>query len=154
MAMTRRQFGLSAASALIARSQSSEDLAGLSLAEASRRIRAGTVSPTQLTEACLGRIRAYNPKINAWITVMRDQALAQAKVLGEEQRAGRIRGPLHGIPIGIKDNIDTAGVRTTAASVVRHADCRLSSALRARFTFSRMSLALAVQMNGLGAWLW
>ena len=118
MAMTRRQFGLSAASALMAYSQPSEDLAGLSLTEASRRIRTGTVSPTQLTEACLERIRAYNPKINAWITVMREQALTQAKVLGEEQRAGRIRGPLHGIPIGVKDNIDMAGVRTTAASAV------------------------------------
>ncbi len=118
MAITRRHFALSAASALLAQSQPSEDLASLSLAEASRRIRTGAASPTQLTEACLERIRTYNPKINAWITIMRDQALAQAKVLGEEQRAGRIRGPLHGIPIGIKDNIDTAGVRTTAASAV------------------------------------
>jgi len=118
MAMTRRQFALSAATAVMAHSQATDDPAVLSLAEASRRIGTGAVSPTQLTEACLDRIRAYNPKINAWITVMRDQALAQAKVLGDEQRAGRIRGPLHGIPIGIKDNIDTAGVRTTAASAV------------------------------------
>ena len=118
MAMTRRKFALSEASALMAHSQPSEDLAGLNLAEASRRIRTGAVNPTELTESCLERIRTYNPKINAWITVMRDQALAQAKVLGEEQRAGRIRGPLHGIPIGVKDNIDTAGVRTTAASAV------------------------------------
>jgi aspartyl-tRNA(Asn)/glutamyl-tRNA(Gln) amidotransferase subunit A len=118
MAITRREFALSAASALIASGQASGDLAGLSLAEASRRIRTGTVSPTQLTEACLERIRTYNPKINAWITVMREQALDQAKVLGEEQRAGSIRSPLHGIPIGVKDCIDTAGVRTTAASAV------------------------------------
>jgi len=118
MAITRRKFALSEASALMAHSQPSEDLAGLNLAEASHRIRTGAVNPTQLTESCLERIRTYNPKINAWITVMRDQALAQAKVLGEEQRAGRIRGPLHGIPIGVKDNIDTAGVRTTAASAV------------------------------------
>ena len=118
MAMTRRQFALSATGALMAHSQPSEGLAGLSLAEASRRIRTGAVNPTQLTESCLERIRTYNPKINAWITVMREQALAQAKVLGDEQRDGRIRGPLHGIPIGVKDNIDTAGVRTTAASAV------------------------------------
>jgi aspartyl-tRNA(Asn)/glutamyl-tRNA(Gln) amidotransferase subunit A len=116
--MTRRQFALSTASALIARGQSSEDLAALSLAEVSRRIRTGTVNPTQLTESCLERIRIYNPKINAWITVMREQALAEAKALGEEQRAGRIRGPLHGIPVGLKDNIDVLGVRTTAASAV------------------------------------
>ena len=109
-----RQFALPTVTAAVVHSQPSEDPAHLSLAEASRRIRAGTVSPTQLNEACLERIRAYNPKINAWITVMRSGALAQAKVLGEEQRASRIRVP-HGIPIGIKDNIDAAGVRTTAA---------------------------------------
>lgn len=49
---------------------------------------------------------------------MRSEALVKARVLGQEQRAGRIRAPLHDIPIGIKDNIDTAGVRTTAASAV------------------------------------
>src|SRR4051794_25692990 len=102
--MTRRQFALATGSAFMMRGQSSEDLAALSLAEASRRIRKGAINPTQLVESCLERIRTYNPKINAWITVMHEQALAQAKILGEEQRAGRIRGPLHGIPIGLKDN--------------------------------------------------
>lgn len=116
--MTPRRIASSKARALMVESQPIEDLVGLTLTEVSRRIRSGAVSPTQLTESCLARIRTYNPKINAWITVMEDQALAQAKVLGEEQRAGRIRSPLHGIPMGIKDNIDTAGVRTTAASAV------------------------------------
>ena len=71
-----------------------------------------------LTEACLASIKTWNPKINAWITVMREKALAQAKALADEQAAGRFRSPLHGIPIGLKDSIDTAGVRTTAASAV------------------------------------
>src|SRR4029077_5284010 len=68
--------------------------------------------------ACLARIQTYNPKINAWITVMREKALAQARELEKEQAAGRFRSPLHGIPIGLKDSIDPAGVRTTAASAV------------------------------------
>ena len=93
-------------------------LAGLTLAEVSARIRAGTVTSTELVSAVLGRIGTYNPKINAFITVLRDRALAQAKALDAEQRAGKLRGPLHGIPIALKDNIDTAGVRTTAASAV------------------------------------
>ena len=92
------------------------DLSALSLKQASDLIRAKRVSPVELTEACLARIAAYNPKIDAWITVMREPALAQAKVLEKEQAAGRFRSPLHGIPIGLKDNIDTAGVRTTAGS--------------------------------------
>src|SRR6266478_116539 len=116
--ITRRGFALSVASALVARGQGSEDLAALSLTEASARIRARTVTPTQLTEACLARIKTYNPKLNAFITVLREQALAQARDLEAEQRAGRFRSPLHGIPIALKDNIDTAGIRTTAASAV------------------------------------
>jgi aspartyl-tRNA(Asn)/glutamyl-tRNA(Gln) amidotransferase subunit A len=92
------------------------DLAGLSLKEASNLIRSKKVSPVELIEACLERIQTFNPKIDAWITVMREQSLAQAKVLEKEQAAGKFRGPLHGIPIGLKDNIDIAGVRTTAGS--------------------------------------
>jgi aspartyl-tRNA(Asn)/glutamyl-tRNA(Gln) amidotransferase subunit A len=92
------------------------DLAGLTLKEASGLIHARKVSPVELTEACLDRIKIFNPKIDAWITVMREQSLAQAKVLEKEQMAGHFRGPLHGIPIGLKDNIDITGVRTTAGS--------------------------------------
>lgn len=93
-------------------------LTKLTLAEASARIHAGAVTPTQLTQACLDRISIYGPKLDCFITVMRDKALAQAKVLDEEQKAGKLRGPLHGIPVALKDNIDTAGTRTTAGSGV------------------------------------
>lgn len=116
--ITRRGFTLTMIGAFAARGQTSEDLSGLTLAEASRRIRSRAITPTQLTEACLARIQTYNPKLNAFITVLREQALEQARVLDREQRDGKLRGPLHGIPIGLKDNIDTAGIRTTAASAV------------------------------------
>jgi len=116
--ISRRGFTLTVAGALAARAQSSSDLADLTLAEASARIRARLVTPTQLTEACLERIASYNPKLNAFITVMRDEALREARDLEAEQRSGKFRSPLHGIPIALKDNIDTAGVRTTAASAV------------------------------------
>src|ERR1700720_1710680 len=116
--LTRRGFTLTAIGALAARGQVSEDLSALSLAQASARIRSRSVSPVQLAEACLARIQTYNPKLNAFITVLRDQALAQARELEAEQRAGKFRSPLHGIPIALKDNIDTAGIRTTAASAV------------------------------------
>jgi aspartyl-tRNA(Asn)/glutamyl-tRNA(Gln) amidotransferase subunit A len=99
-------------------SSSADTLAALTLSDVSARVKAGTVTSTELVTACLGRIDVYNPKVNAFITVTREQALAQAKVLDAERRAGRLRGPLHGIPIALKDNIDTAGVRTTAASAV------------------------------------
>jgi aspartyl-tRNA(Asn)/glutamyl-tRNA(Gln) amidotransferase subunit A len=71
-----------------------------------------------LVKACLARIDVYDPKLNAFITVTRDLALKQAAALEAELAAGKIRGPLHGVPIALKDNIDTAGVRTTAASSV------------------------------------
>jgi aspartyl-tRNA(Asn)/glutamyl-tRNA(Gln) amidotransferase subunit A len=116
--LTRRGFAVSAVAAAIASGAGSDQLTDLTLAEASARIGKGTVTPTNLTEACLARIEKYNPPLNAFITVMKDQALAQARDLDAQQRAGKLRGPLHGIPIGLKDLIDTAGVRTTAASAV------------------------------------
>ena len=118
--MTRRGFSLSLAGAIAAQGQTntSESLSRLSLAEASARIRSGSVAPSQLLNACLDRIATYNPKLNAYITVTRELALEQARQLDAEQKAGRLRGPLHGIPIALKDNIDTAGIRTTAASAV------------------------------------
>jgi aspartyl-tRNA(Asn)/glutamyl-tRNA(Gln) amidotransferase subunit A len=115
-AASSEQTGPSTASSSPA--SSADTLAGLTLSEVSARIKAGTVTSTELVTACLGRIDVYNPKVNAFITVTREQALAHAKALDAEQRAGRLRGPLHGIPIALKDNIDTAGVRTTAASAV------------------------------------
>jgi aspartyl-tRNA(Asn)/glutamyl-tRNA(Gln) amidotransferase subunit A len=93
-----------------------DELTALTLKQASDRIRAKKVSPVELTQACLDNIKTFNPKTNAWITVMKEQALAQARALEKEQTAGKFRSPLHGIPIGLKDNIDTLGTRTTAGS--------------------------------------
>lgn len=94
----------------------SNDLAELTLAEASKRIRSGAVTSRDLTLACLKRTAVENPRLNAFITVMREQALAEAAVLDAEARHKKFRSPLHGIPIALKDAIDTAGTRTTAAS--------------------------------------
>ena len=85
------------------------------IAEASDLLRRKQLSPVELTNACLDRIEQLNPAINAFITVTHDSALAQARTAEAEINAGNWRGPLHGIPIGLKDLIDTAGVKTTAA---------------------------------------
>src|SRR6187399_899709 len=95
-----------------------DDLTALSITEASRRIAARELTSVDLTRAYLSRIERLNPRVNAYITVTGEQALAQARALDAETAAGRSRGALHGIPIALKDNIDTAGIRTTAASAV------------------------------------
>jgi Asp-tRNA(Asn)/Glu-tRNA(Gln) amidotransferase A subunit family amidase len=74
------------------------------------------ISPVELTRACLKKIEELNPVLNAFITVTADQALAQARTAETEILRGEWRGPLHGIPLGLKDLIDTAGTLTTAAS--------------------------------------
>src|SRR5437867_2599955 len=116
--ITRRQFAFSVIGAAASRALAAQDLSGLSLAQASDLIRSRGASPTQLVEACLARIKTYNPKLNAFITVTRDLALSQARELEADLRAGKFRSPLHGIPVALTDNIDTAGVRPTAASAV------------------------------------
>jgi aspartyl-tRNA(Asn)/glutamyl-tRNA(Gln) amidotransferase subunit A len=84
--------------------------------ELGETLRLRKVSPVELTQDCLARIERLNPTINAFITVTAESALQQAQRAEEEIMRGNWRGPLHGIPIGLKDLIDTAGVRTTAAS--------------------------------------
>jgi Asp-tRNA(Asn)/Glu-tRNA(Gln) amidotransferase A subunit family amidase len=84
-------------------------------------LRVRKISPVELTRSCLKKIDALNPSLNAFITVTADQALAQAHAAEDELMRGDYRGALHGIPIALKDLIDTAGVTTTAASnLYRH----------------------------------
>ncbi|HLN03702.1 MAG TPA: amidase [Bryobacteraceae bacterium] len=111
---SRRSFLLGACGAAVL--SADNDLALHNLATASDRVRRKTISPVELTQACLRRIERLNPLLNAYITVTAEAALAQARELEAELQHGRWRGPLHGIPVSLKDNIDTAGIRTTAAS--------------------------------------
>ena len=89
------------------------------ISEVSERVARGEVKSEKLTEECLAKIAALNPKLNAFITVTADEAMAQARQADKEIAAGRRIGPLHGIPISLKDLIDQKGVRTTAASQLR-----------------------------------
>jgi aspartyl-tRNA(Asn)/glutamyl-tRNA(Gln) amidotransferase subunit A len=95
-----------------------DDRTGLTLSEASQLVRGKKLSPVELTHECLSRIERLNPKLNAFITVTADSAVAEARQAEAELQHDRWRGPLHGIPIALKDLVDTAGVHTTAASGV------------------------------------
>jgi aspartyl-tRNA(Asn)/glutamyl-tRNA(Gln) amidotransferase subunit A len=123
--MNRREVLLATAAAaaagaihasLASAREAAGDLAELTLAEASQKIRSGAVTSRELVLAALARTEVENPRINALITVMREQALAEAATLDAEAGQKKFRSPLHGIPIVLKDAIDTAGARTTAAS--------------------------------------
>jgi aspartyl-tRNA(Asn)/glutamyl-tRNA(Gln) amidotransferase subunit A len=80
------------------------------------RLRRKEISSVELTRACLERIETLNPKLNAFITVLAESTLVEARSADEAIARGEWRGPLHGVPIALKDLIDTAGARTTAAS--------------------------------------
>jgi aspartyl-tRNA(Asn)/glutamyl-tRNA(Gln) amidotransferase subunit A len=90
----------------------------ISISEAGELLRRKKISPVDLATACLDRIERLNPLLNAFITVTHESAMAGARVAEDEIQRGQWRGPLHGIPIGLKDLIDTAGVRTTCGSAL------------------------------------
>jgi aspartyl-tRNA(Asn)/glutamyl-tRNA(Gln) amidotransferase subunit A len=96
--------------------RSVEDHVRPTIQQLSRQIRDRAISPVELTRVCLARIDNLNPKLNAFITVLADSALDQARRAEQEIQRGNYRGSLHGIPVGLKDILDTAGTRTTAAS--------------------------------------
>ncbi len=94
------------------------ELHNLTIEELSPLLRNKTVSPVEVTQHYLARIEALDEQTNAFITVTADEALAQARKAEEEIAAGNHRGPLHGVPIVLKDLYDTAGIRTTAGSKI------------------------------------
>jgi aspartyl-tRNA(Asn)/glutamyl-tRNA(Gln) amidotransferase subunit A len=119
--ISRRQFNAAVAVPLLlnasrALAQAGDDLTLLSLTEASALLRQRALSPVDLVQAYLQRIDRHETAINAYITVTADAALAQAQVCAREIQSGQWRGPLHGIPIALKDNINTAGLATTAGN--------------------------------------
>ena len=89
-----------------------------SLAEAAAAVKSGAVSPVELTRACLDRIERVDSVVHAFVSVDADGARRTARAAEQEIKSGRYRGPLHGIPIGIKDNYDTVGVATRNGSEV------------------------------------
>lgn len=91
----------------------------LSTAQLGALIERKEVSPVDAVEAYLERIEAVNPKLNAFITVLKEEALNDAAAAASEIARGQYRGPLHGVPVGVKDQIYTRGIRTTDASRVR-----------------------------------
>ena len=93
-----------------------EALHELSIAEAGRRLRAGTLSSVTLTQHCLARIAALDPSLHAFVLVTKDRALKDADRAERELKAGLDRGPMHGIPYALKDIYATAGIPTTCHS--------------------------------------
>lgn len=120
---TRREFLELSAAALATMASpnanmQSPPLPVLTIADASARLSRKQLSPVELTRAVLARVEALNPRIGAFITVAADQAMEAARAAEREIQQGRYRGPLHGIPVGVKDTYYTKGIPTTAASPV------------------------------------
>src|SRR5439155_17865234 len=96
--------------------QSTMNLEDLTLTQAAAAMRNGRLSPVEYIQTMLTRIDKLEPELHAWVTVDRDAALKEARACETEAQAGRFRGPLHGIPVGLKDIFYTKNLRTTAGS--------------------------------------
>jgi Asp-tRNA(Asn)/Glu-tRNA(Gln) amidotransferase A subunit family amidase len=112
------------------------NLYALSASDAARLIRDGVISSAQLVDACLARIQAVDPDVQAWVFLDPDHARAQAAAADEYRLTGRPLGPLHGVPVGVKDIIDTADMPTENGSVLHEGrtpsrDATVVSMLRA-----------------------
>jgi aspartyl-tRNA(Asn)/glutamyl-tRNA(Gln) amidotransferase subunit A len=92
------------------------DLGGVGLVEAARLVREGAASSAELVEAALARIEALDGRLGAFVTLLADQARNEAAARDLKQRRGEALGPLHGVPVAIKDLVDVAGVVTGAGS--------------------------------------
>lgn len=102
-------------------------------------IAGGRLSPVDLVERCLARIEAVEEKVEAWRVVDGDRALAEARVLEAEAKAGKLRGPLHGLPVGVKDIIDAEGLPTR---------CNSRSRANARPATADAEIVLALKQQG------
>ncbi|MEO1493563.1 MAG: amidase [Pseudomonadota bacterium] len=94
-------------------------LTDLSLCDVAAKIKSGDVSPVEVTQACLDRAAETEPKLSAFSCVMADSAMSEARAAEGKIASGKYKGPLHGIPVGIKELYDVAGLPTTSSSKVR-----------------------------------
>jgi aspartyl-tRNA(Asn)/glutamyl-tRNA(Gln) amidotransferase subunit A len=132
-----------------------DDLAFSSASELSARLRARDLSPVELTEAYLARIERVAPALNAFVTVTAERARAEARAAEAELARGRWRGPLHGLPCGLKDLVDTAGIRTTfgarpCADRVPERDAEVAVRLREAGAILLGKLSMVELAGGLG----
>ena len=104
-----------------------QELVFLSANDLSNKIKAREISPVEAVNAYLERINTVDEKLNAYITVMADEALSEAIIAEKEIAYGTNNGPLHGVPVGIKDQIYTKGIRTSSASKIRSALCLITT---------------------------
>jgi aspartyl-tRNA(Asn)/glutamyl-tRNA(Gln) amidotransferase subunit A len=124
------------------------DLHFLTIAQASAQIKARKLSPVELTEAFLARVKHLDGALNSHLLVLEEQALTDAKQAESEIAAGAYKGPLHGIPIGLKDIYNTAGIRTSGHSAVFKDHIPVQDA----FTVALLRSAGAVITSKLATW--
>ena len=126
----------------------SDELCFLTVSEAGRRIEARQLSPVELVEAHIDRIERTEPALNSFITLLADEALEQAREAEREIAAGGYRGPLHGVPIGLKDLYYTKGIRTTVGSkIMRDFAPGYDAAVTERFEEAGAALLGKLQMH-------